>query len=111
MSGCWITWEADITSRLNPTDLAAALDQAIYQLWQHRDIADGYHEHDPGRHVVTFTIRVRYVIAPLLATLVAERAIYDALRWTGFGVPRGWSTAHPHAWVRLTRRPRAFSWW
>jgi hypothetical protein len=105
MSGCWITWEAGITTRLNDHDLADALDQAIYRLWQNTDITGGHHEHDPARDLVTFTVQVRYVIAPLLATLLAERALYDALRRIGFGVPRGWTTARPHTSIRLTRWP------
>lgn len=110
MSGAWVTWAADIRTRPDITDLEGKLDQTIYRLWQHRDVDDAYYEHDPDRYVVTFVVRIRYGITEVIVRQLAYRALHDALQWTGFALPHGWTTAQPHAWLRFTAWPQAFTW-
>jgi hypothetical protein len=111
MSGCWVTWQADIRTRPDITDIETDLDQAIYLLWQHRDVNDAYHRYDPATHTVTFDVRVRYGISEVLVRRLASTALRQALRGTGFAVAGLWPTS-PDAIARLrfTPWPQAFTW-
>jgi hypothetical protein len=110
MSGCWVTWQADIRTRPDIADVGPELDRAIYLLWQHRDVNDAYYEHDPSRHIVTFMVRVRYGITEVITRRLASDALRQSLQRTGFALPRGRAIAQPYAWLRFTPWPQAFTW-
>jgi hypothetical protein len=111
MSGCWVTWPAEIRPRHDIEDIRPYLDQASTILRQHRDVADARYEHNPGSGVVRFVLRVRHGIT----NVVAERQAFAALKWA---LPvAGFATKHarpaapgPVAWLKFTRWPTSFTW-
>jgi hypothetical protein len=111
MSGCWVSWRAEIRTRPDIADIRPYLAQAIAALRQHHDIEDARCEYDPHRHRVRFVLCVRWTISKVIAKCEASAALHDRLPTAGFDTGRAgptWQT--PFAWLRFDWWPTSINW-
>jgi hypothetical protein len=112
MSGCWVTWPAEIRPSRDAGDLRPFLDRASTVLTHHRYIAEARYQYDPTEAVVRFILRVRYGVTPVLVQAEAFAALISALPTAGFATKyAGPAAPRPIAWLELTPWPTAFRWW
>jgi hypothetical protein len=112
MSGCWVTWPAEIRTRPDIADIGPYLAHAVAALREHRDVEDAAYEYLPGSGVVNFVLRVRWGITEVVAKRQASDALHDRLPAAGFDTARSGPTWQaPVAWLRFDWWPSSFKWW
>lgn len=111
MTGCWVTWSADITTRPDIVDITPYLASGVTALRQHRDVDEATYEHVPASRVVSFTMRVRWGITEVVAKRQASDALHSQLPRAGFDTRRsGPGTQPPVAWLHFDWWPSSFHW-
>jgi hypothetical protein len=111
MSGCWVTWLADIAVRAEVRDITPYLAAGVAALSDHPDIDDADYEHDAASATVSFTLLVRYGISEVFVRRQALDALHDCLPPLGFATSRHTRVLPaPVAWLQFSRWPTDFSW-
>ena len=111
MSGCRVTWQAEIRTRPDISDPRPYLAQGVAALREHRNVEDARYEYDADLHVVSFVIDVHWTISRVIAKCQAASALHDRLPAVGFDTARSAPMFQmPVAWLRFDWWPSSFSW-
>jgi hypothetical protein len=111
MSGCWVTWPADITVRAEVRDIRPYLAAGVAALSDHPDIDGADYQYDAASATVRFTLRVRYGISEVFVRRQALDALHECLQPLGFTTSRHTrALPAPVAWLQFTRWPTNFRW-
>jgi hypothetical protein len=111
MTGCWVSWSADITTPPGISDLGPYLPRAAAALKEHRDVDDATYQYLPGSATVTFVLRVHWGITEVVAKRQASDALHDQLPLAGFDTRRsGPPFQPPVAWLHFDWWPSSFQW-
>lgn len=112
MSGCWVTWPAEIRPRHDVDDIRPHLDRVTTILAQHRYVTQARYDYDPRTSTVDLLIDVRHGLTEVLVQAEALAALIWALPAAGFATKHaGPAAPSPIAWVDLARWPKDFRWW
>lgn len=112
MTGCWVTWSAEIATGPDIGDIEPHLARGAAALREHRDVEDATYEYLPGSGVVSFILHVRWGITEVVAKRQASDALHSQLPAAGFDTRRsGPMFQPPVAWLRFDWWPSSFRWW
>lgn len=110
MTGCWVTWQADLRTRPNVPDPLRHLEHAVQMLRQHRYVDDASFDYEPRLGSVRFSLLIPWGITEVVVKRYAIDALHDSLPYAGFDTRRA-APAQPVGWLQFDWWPDSFQWW